>query len=68
MKGFWKHTNGKVYVVESDTFGRITGAVGPVNELRDLDEYVCKPAIVDWVKRAITDRRLRRVNPAVLRP
>ena len=34
MKTFWQHASGKVYAVESDTFGRIVGAAGPF----DIDE------------------------------
>ena len=67
MKGFWRHDNGKMYVVESDTFGQITSAVGPVNDLHDLQDYVCKPAIVDWVREAIAGRKLHRVNLASAR-
>ena len=31
MKTFWQHNNGKMYAVESDSFGTITGAAGPLD-------------------------------------
>jgi hypothetical protein len=65
MKSFWQHVNGKVYAVRSDTFGRITGADGPLDphHLRELDAYEYGPGITDWVARAIAKHTLRRVNP-----
>ena len=50
VRGFWQHTNGKVYAIESDTFGKILGAAGPLdpNKLSDLDDYDYRPAIVGW--------------------
>lgn len=67
MKTFWRHTNGLVYVVESDSFGTVTGASGPFDpgDLRDPSEYVCGASIVVWVKEAIAERRLRRIEPAI---
>jgi hypothetical protein len=64
MKTFWQHTNGKIYAVESDTFGKITGAAGPLDpdNLHDLDAYHYGPAIVQWVESAITERTLRKVE------
>ena len=65
IRGFWQHTNGKIYAVESDTFGRIVGGVGPLdpNDLRDLDDYQYKPAIVGWVQAAVAQHKLHRINP-----
>lgn len=64
MRTFWQHDNDKVYAVESDTFGQITGAAGPLDpdDLHDLDDYYYGPAIVDWVLQAIAERKLRRVE------
>ena len=64
IRGFWKHTNGSIYAIESDTFGRIVGGVGPLdpNDLHDLDEYEYKPAIIGWVQDAVAEHRLHRVN------
>lgn len=66
IKGFWEHQNGKIYAVQSDTFGNIYGAVGPLdpNNLQSLDEYDYKPAIIDWVKDALKHKKLRRINPS----
>ena len=65
IKGFWQHTNGKIYAVESDTFGKITGGVGPLNpdDLHQLDEYEYNSAITDWLKEAVARHKLRRINP-----
>ena len=64
IKGFWQHKNGKIYAIKSDTFGNILGGVGPLNpdNLQSLDYYDYKPAIVDWLKDAIAQKQLRRVN------
>ncbi|UCC97804.1 MAG: hypothetical protein JSW66_18410 [Phycisphaerales bacterium] len=64
IRGFWKHTSGGIYAIESDTFGRIVGGVGPLdpNDLRDLDEYDYKPAIIGWIQDAVAEHRLHRVN------
>lgn len=64
MKTFWQHDNGKVYAVRSDTFGQITGADGPfeVTQLQSLEDCDYGPAIVDWIKRAIAEHKLHRVN------
>ena len=65
VRGFWQHMNGKVYAVESDTFGKILGAAGPLdsNDLRDLDQYDYKPAITGWVADAVARHALRRIEP-----
>lgn len=65
VKGFWQHANGKVYAIESDTFGKIIGGVGPLDsdDLHDLDDYEYKPAIIDWLVEAIAQRKLHRINP-----
>jgi hypothetical protein len=64
LRGFWKHTNGGIYAIESDTFGRIVGGAGPLdpNDLRDLDDYDYKPAIIGWIQDAVAEHRLHRVN------
>ncbi len=66
IKGFWQHTNGKVYAIESTTLGEIVGAAGPLDadELRELDDYDYKQAIIEWVKRAIAEHKLHRINPS----
>ena len=63
IKGFWQHTNGKIYAVESDTFGKILGGVGPLdpNDLHDLEEYDYKPTITKWLADAFAQHKLRRV-------
>lgn len=69
IRGFWKHTNGKIYAIESDTFGNIIGGFGPLdpNDLRDLDEYEYKGAIVGWIQDAVAQHKLHRINPTVYR-
>ena len=69
IRGFWQHTNGKIYAVECDTFGKILGGVGPLdsNNLHDLDHYDYKLAIVDWLNDAVAQRKLHRVAPASVR-
>lgn len=65
IRGFWQHENGAIYAIESDTFGKIIGGVGPLkpDELRDLDDYDYKPAVVSWIEDAVAQHKLRRVNP-----
>ena len=66
IKGYWGDvTSGKIYVIESTTFGEVVGGAGPidVNDLRELDDYEYKPAIVDWLKEAIAGHKMRRINP-----
>lgn len=65
IKGFWQHQNGKIYAIKSDSFGKIVGGVGPLDpdDLRDLEDYDYKPAIVQWLKRAIENHELHRINP-----
>jgi hypothetical protein len=64
IKGFWQHVNGKIYAVESDTFGKIVGGVGPLdpNDLHDLEEYDYKPAITKWLTDAAAQHKLHRIN------
>jgi hypothetical protein len=64
IKGFWQHVNGKIYAVESDTFGKIVGGVGPLNpdDLRDLEDYDYKPAITKWLADTIALHKLRRID------
>ncbi len=65
VKGFWQHENGKIYAVESTSFGRILGGAGPLDpsNLRSLDDYEYRPAIVEWLEEALAQRRLYRFNP-----
>lgn len=67
MKTFWQHENGMVYVVESDSFGRVTGGAGPFRpgELRDPSEYRCGCGVVAWLNQAIVERKLLRINPEI---
>ena len=64
IKGFWQHANGKVYVVESDTFGNIIGGAGPLdpNDLHDLKDYDFKPAITKWLAEAAAQHKMHRIN------
>jgi len=64
MKTFWQHNNGRVYAVESDTFGNVTGAAGPLDadDLHDLDAYHYGPAAIQWIENAIAQRTLRKVE------
>ena len=65
VKGFWQHTNGKIYAVESDTLGKILGGVGPLDpdDLHELDQYDYKPAIKGWLEEAVACHKLHRINP-----
>ncbi|MHC4727007.1 MAG: hypothetical protein ACYS17_07210 [Planctomycetota bacterium] len=65
IKGFWQHTNGKIYAIKSNTFGKITGGVGPLDadDLHGLDEYEYNSAIIDWLQDAVAQRKLHRINP-----
>ncbi len=65
MKTFWQHANGKVYAVESDTFGQIVGAAGPfeIDELQDPSEYTYQCGLVGWISRAMAQHALHRINP-----
>jgi hypothetical protein len=65
IKGFWQHKNGKIYAIQSDTFGNITGAAGPLepDDLRPLDGYDYQPAIVDWITDALNKKKMRRIDP-----
>lgn len=65
IKAFWQHTNGKIYAIESTTLGKIVGGVGPLepDDLRDLEDYDYKPAIIEWLQEAIASRNLRRIDP-----
>lgn len=69
MKTFWQHASGQVYVVESDTFGRVTGAAGPLelDNLGDPNEYHYQQTLVSWLAKAISERRLHRINPTLRR-
>lgn len=64
MKTLWQHANGRLYVVDHDSFGRILGAAGPLDPdgLQDLSEYRCNPGITRWIEHAIARNTLRRVN------
>jgi len=64
VKGFWQHVNGKIYAVESDTFGKIVGGAGPLEpgELRDLEDYDYRQTLVHWLQEAVAHHKLRRVD------
>jgi hypothetical protein len=64
VKGFWQHTNGKIYAVESTPFGEIVGGTGPLDadEIRDLNEYEYKPDILEWLQGALAEGKLHRIN------
>ena len=64
IKGFWRHANGRIYVVESDTFGNIIGGAGPLdpNDLHNLGEYEYKPDITKWLVEAVAQHKLHRIN------
>jgi hypothetical protein len=65
IKGFWQHRNGDVYAIESTTFGKIVGAVGPLepDDLHNLEDYDYKPAVIEWLEEAIAKNKLHRINP-----
>ena len=65
IKGFWQHESGAIYAVESTTLGKIVGGVGPLDpdNLRDLEDYDYRPAILEWLERAVAERKLHRINP-----
>jgi len=64
IKGFWQHANGRIYAVESDTFGNIRGGVGPLDpdDLHNLEDYDYKPAITQWLTDNVAQHKLRRIN------
>jgi hypothetical protein len=64
IKGFWQHSNGKVYAIESDTFGKIIGGAGPLDskDLHNLNDYDYKPDIVKWLADATAQHKLHRIN------
>lgn len=66
VKGFWQHTNGKVYAIKGTSFGEIIGGVGPLDpdDLHDLDDYDYQPDITEWLESAIAEHKLRSINPA----
>ena len=64
IKGFWQHENGKIYAVESTTLGEIVGGAGPVDpdNLKDLEDYDYRPAIIEWLERALAEKKLHRIK------
>ena len=64
IKGFWRHANGKIYAVESDTFGKIIGGAGPLDpkDLHELQDYEYGPAITKWLVEAVAQHKLHRIN------
>ena len=64
-KEFWQHENGKVYAIESDTFGKIIGGVGPLDpdDLRDPDDYEYEKVIIDWLQEAVAQHKLHKFTP-----
>ncbi|MCU0916176.1 MAG: hypothetical protein MUC88_16680 [Planctomycetes bacterium] len=69
MKTFWQHANGAVYAVESDSFGHVVGAAGPLqlDRLRDPSEYHYACGLVRWIELALKRRQLHRISPALRR-
>ena len=66
IKDFWQDKmNGSIYAIESDTFGKILGGAGPLdeNDLHDLKDYDYNRAILEWLERAVKENRLHRINP-----
>ena len=50
IKGFWQDIKtGKIYAIESTTFGKIVGGAGPLDptDLQDLDDYKYTSAILE---------------------
>ena len=64
IKGFWQHENGKIYAVESTTLGEIVGGAGPVDpdNLKDLEDYDYRPAILEWLERALAEKKLHTIK------
>ena len=65
-KGFWQDIKtGRIYAIECTTFGEIVGAAGPLDpdDVRDLNDYDYKPAILEWIERAFAENKLHRINP-----
>ena len=64
IKGFWQHANGKIYAIESDTFGNIIGGAGPLepHDLHDLKDYDYKHDIIKWLVDAAAQHKLHRIN------
>jgi hypothetical protein len=64
-KGFWRDIKtGKIYAVESTTFGKIVGGAGPLDpkNLKELDDYKYTSAIVDWLEKAVAQKKLHRIS------
>ena len=62
IKGFWQDIKtGKIYAIESTTFGKIVGGAGPLDptDLQDLDDYTYTSAILEWLERAKAENKLR---------
>ncbi len=69
VKGFWQHVgNGCIYAVESTPFGEVIGGVGPLDaeHLLELDDYTYGTRINAWLKEALAQQKLRRINPKPL--
>ena len=62
IRDFYQHSNGKIYAVESDTFGKVLGAAGPLDagNLRNLREYRYKSMLAEWINYAIAHQKLHR--------
>ena len=65
IKNFWQHANGKIYAIESNTFGRVIGVAGPLNaeNLHNLEDYDYKSDITAFVVYAIAHHKLQRFYP-----
>lgn len=69
VKDFWRHSNGKIYAIESDTFGKVIKAAGPLNvaNLHNIEDYNHKPTITEFVADAIVHHKLRRFKAMSLK-
>jgi hypothetical protein len=66
IKEFWRHIeNGCIYAIESTSFGKVLGAIGPLDpdNLLDLNEYDYTEKISIWLERALAENKLRRFKP-----
>ena len=69
VKGFWQHVeNGFIYAVESTAFGEVVGGIGPLDaeHLLELDDYEYGTKINVWLKEALAQQKLHRINPKPL--
>jgi hypothetical protein len=69
MKTFWQHRNGKLYAMQHDTFGHVTGVAGPLewDDLQDGQEYRYELGLVEWAQTEIRRHAMHRMHPAAAR-